>query len=288
MSLLLTLCLLLLAATGTFVLLSYIIVWYEAANRDPELVAHRFVPSRLAFAASLLARETLSLALTVLAHPLGWLRESKPTDQAGRPILLLHGLFHNRSCWWLVKARLARAGLGPIYSLNLNTWRSDVEPLTELVADKVDQIRMAHGVEQVDLIGHSMGGILARNFIQLRGGAAKVRHCIGLATPHGGSRLAPFALTPLARVLMPGSEFLQRLAAAPRPAEVRFTNIHSRHDNLVIPVEAALMEGTPCIEVSDIGHSSLLLSRRVVDQVIEILGEKDQHEQARDPQPQAQ
>ncbi|WP_305043034.1 esterase/lipase family protein [Geoalkalibacter sp.] len=280
MSLLLTLCLLLLAATGTFVLLSYIIVWYEAANRNPELVAQRFAPRGLAFAAGLMARETLSLALTVLAHPLGWMPESKPAHQAGRPILLLHGLFHNRSCWWLVKRRLARAGLGPIHVMNLNTWRSDVEPLTERVADKVDQLRMAHGVAQVDVIGHSMGGILARNFVQLRGGAAKVRHCIGLATPHDGSRLAPFALTPLARVLMPGSDFLQRLAAAPRPAGVRFTNIYSRHDNLVIPAESALLENSSCIEVSGIGHSSLLLSRRVVDQLIAILGEKDPHEQA--------
>jgi triacylglycerol esterase/lipase EstA (alpha/beta hydrolase family) len=285
MSLLLTLCLLLLAVTGTFVLLSYIIVWYEAANRDPELVAQRFAPRGLAFAASLLLRETLSLALTVLAHPLGWLREATPAGQGGRPILLLHGLFHNRSCWWLVKRRLAQAGFGPIYSLNLNTWRSNAEPLTERVADKVDQIRMAHGVAQVDLIGHSMGGLLARNYIQLRGGAAKVRHCIGLATPHGGSRLAPFALTPLARVLMPGSDFLQRLAAAPRPEGVRFTSLYSRHDNLVIPVEAALMEGTPCIEISNIGHSSLLLSRRVVAHLVEILREQD-HAESRDPQPQ--
>jgi triacylglycerol lipase len=271
MNLLFNLIIVLFAATGTFVFLSYIIAWYEAANRDQSLVKDRFAPASLLFAAGLLIRETLSLALTVIVHPTGWLPERSPQTGKGTPILLLHGLFHNRSCWWLLKRRLENAGLGPIYTINLNTWRSDIEPLTERVANKVDQLRREHGIERVDLVGHSMGGVIARNYIQRRGGSGKVRHCICIATPHEGSRLAPFALTPLAQVLMPGSEFLQHLAEGQRPAGVRFTNLYSRHDNLVIPGESALLDDIPNLEVSGIGHSCLLYSRRVAAHIIETL-----------------
>lgn len=284
MNLLSSLIILLFAATGTFVVLSYIIAWYEAANRDPSLVATRFAPSSLVFAATLLIRETLSLAMTVIAHPTGWLPERTPPEGNQRPILLLHGLFHNRSCWWLIKRRLEQAGLGPIHTLNLNTWRSDIEPLTEQVAKMIDQLRREQGIEQVDLVGHSMGGLIARNYIQLRGGASKVRNCICIASPHEGSRLAPFALTPLAQVLMPGSEFLQRLASAERPAGLRILNLYSRHDNLVIPVESALLDGTPSVEISEIGHSCLLYSRRVADRIIDSLREH-MHAQPADQQP---
>ncbi|MDO3379224.1 alpha/beta fold hydrolase [Geoalkalibacter halelectricus] len=275
MSLIFNLLILLLATTGIFVLLSYTIAWYETANRDPAQVETRFSPSRLMFALGLLARETLSLALTVAAHPFGWLPEGAVGRAQGRPILLLHGLFHNRSCWWLLKRRLQAAGLGPIYTLNLNTWRSDIEPLTELAAGKIDQIRREQGVEQVDLIGHSMGGMIARNLVQLRGGADKVCRVICIATPHQGSRLAPFAMTPLARTLMPDSTFLQRLATAERPKDVQFFSIYTRHDNLVIPTESAILENAPAIEVSGIGHSCLLFSRRVADHVEKILRTED-------------
>ncbi|SDL38204.1 Triacylglycerol esterase/lipase EstA, alpha/beta hydrolase fold [Geoalkalibacter ferrihydriticus] len=285
MTFLISVLILLFAGTGLFVLLSYIIAWYETANHNPAQVETRFAPTNLAFAAGLLVRETLSLALTVVVHPSGWLRERSLPAGKGRPILLLHGLFHNRSCWWLLKRRLEQAGLGPIYTLNLNTWRSDIEPLTELAAGKVDEIRRAHGVERVDLIGHSLGGLIARNLVQLRGGADKVRHCICIATPHAGSRLAPFALTPLARVLMPGSPFLQRLSTAELPTGVSFTSLYSRHDNLVIPTDSAILPETPSLEVSGIGHSCLLYSRRVTNHLIDILW-KDTDEKNPDPKSQ--
>ena len=54
----------------------------------------------------------------------------------------------------------------------------DIETLTERVALKIDSLRHSRNCAKVDLIGHSMGGIIARNYVQIRGGADKVDKCI--------------------------------------------------------------------------------------------------------------
>lgn len=254
-------------------LLSYAIVWYEAANLRPELIEERFAPARLWMALQMLVSETVLLFLSLALHPLGWIwpAEKPAVNTSQPPIILLHGLFHNRSCWWWMKLRLKRAGYRSIYSLRLSAWH-DVEILTEFIAKKVDQLRLQSGVEQVVLIGHSMGGILARNYIQRRGGAARVAHCIQLGAPNNGSKLAPFAISPLARHLFPGSTFLGELNAAELPADIPMTSIYSRHDNIVVPYTSAQLSGSREIELKGIGHMGLLYRDRAIGAVLEALG----------------
>jgi len=274
MGILLTCFTFLCAAVGGVVLLSYAFVWYESANREPQLMESRFAPERLGRAAGIVLLETACLLLTVLQHPLGWFqtRERPPEYGSETPVLLLHGLFHNRACWLWTRYRLQRRGRRNVYAVNLPPWH-DVELLTERVARKVDELRHASGADKVHLVGHSMGGMIARNFLQLRGGADKVASCTLIAAPNHGSKLAPFALTPLGRLLLPGSEFLRRLAAAPLPPEVRITSLYSRHDNMVLPWEAARQEGAANREFSGMGHMTVLYHPEVFAALLDALEE---------------
>jgi pimeloyl-ACP methyl ester carboxylesterase len=166
--------LLLLQIVGTIVTLSYVLAWYEHANLNPKLIAGRFTPRNLLLALRLVVVETLLLCVTVLANPFGWLKERPSSASAQQPpILLLHGLFHSRACWWYLRFQLSRQGFANLHSINLPPWKN-VEALTELIAMKVDALRHASGFDKVTLIGHSMGGVLARNYLQLRGGATTV------------------------------------------------------------------------------------------------------------------
>lgn len=244
---------------GVVVTLSYILAWYENANLNPKLISARFTPRSLLLALRLIITETLLLSVTVLANPFGWLRTSQVTASATpqTPILLLHGLFHNRACWWYAKLKLRQQGFRQLHTLNLPPWK-DAESLTELIALRVDALRHATGCDKVTLVGHSMGGILARNYLQLRGGAGKVARLVLLGAPNQGSKLVPFAVTRLARVLLPNSEFLQRLNAAPFPAAVPVTNIYSRHDNMVVPSSACQLPSVREVVLEKLGHISLL------------------------------
>ncbi len=257
-----------------FVASSSLFAWYEQANRQPQLMTKRFALQRLWFALRFMALETVCLFVTVLLHPLGWMRPWKRNvNRETVPVLLLHGLFHNRACWLWLRLRLLLRGNRSLHSINLPPWK-DVESLTERVAKKVDELRHASGATKVHLVGHSMGGIIARNYLQIRGGAQKVDRCVLIAAPNNGSRLAALALSPLATVLMPGSELLQRLATAPIPPEARVTTIYSCHDNIVLPPESSRLNGAENIELAGVGHATLLYHPRTLQALHTILSGK--------------
>ena len=147
------------------VLLSFAITWYERANVDPAVVEERFSPDNLGLAARLMLQEWASLFITVLLYPLGWFKVAEPAPEhgTGTPVLLLHGLFHNRACWFWTRHRLRRHGVANVCTINLPPWH-ELEYLTGEVAKKVDELCRASGCDKVHLVGHSMGGMIARHF----------------------------------------------------------------------------------------------------------------------------
>ncbi len=253
---------LLVAASIGGILITFAFAWAVNAGREPALMETRLERASLLFAARLVSAEALYYALTLLTFPLGFLpqkrvRHREPLESARPPVLLLHGLFYNRACWWWILRALKRRGVRAVYTMNVPMWR-DPQTATQAVAQKIDELRIALGVERVDLVGHSMGGVVARRFIQLGDGADKVRRCILLGAPNAGSFLAPLAISPMGKELIPGSGLLTEIADAPIPRDVRFTAIYSRHDNLVIPFESGRMEGATNVELAGIGHAGLL------------------------------
>ncbi len=260
-------------AVSFFVVVSHTFAWYEQANRHPELMEGRMALSRLWMAVRLMALEAVCLLSNIALYPLGWVR--LPAKRPGKdetPVILLHGLFHSRSCWLWTRYWLRQAGFSSVYAINLPPWK-DVESLTERVAKKVDALRHKAGIDKVHLVGHSMGGIIARNYLQIRGGAGRVDRLVMLGTPNGGSKLAALALSPLAASLMPGSELLQRLDAAAMPPETKVTAVYSRHDNIVIPFDNGRLQGADNVELSEIGHTALLYHPQAFQAIVEGLTE---------------
>jgi pimeloyl-ACP methyl ester carboxylesterase len=254
------------------VLLSYTVAWYERANARPDLIERRFTSRGLCIAVWLLLQESVCLLLTIVLRPCGWLpaRRLSATRASFPPIILLHGLFENRSCLFWLQHRLRSAGYRQLISINTPPWR-DLETLTEQLAKKVDELRIRLKVDKVILIGHSMGGMIARNYVQNRGGAANVARVITLGSPHQGSKLAPFALSAMGQMLLPGSEFLRRFNSVAWPEELPIISIYTRYDNIVLPAELARMEGARSVELDGMGHMALLFHPRSLQAVVESL-----------------
>ena len=240
------------------VVLSYSMCWYEYANNCPRLMEQRLHFKNLRMTCWLILQELVFNYITVLSLPFGLLPQRQKVDTKGEtPVLLLHGLFNNRASWFWLRIALRRAGFHNIATMNLSSWHTE-ERLTELVAKKVDELRHSLDVERVHLVGHSMGGVIARNFVQRRGGATKVDRCVCLGSPHVGSKLAPFALTRLGQNLIPGSEFLSLLSKAEIPPEVTMTCIFSNKDNMVLPVTSAALPWGTNVELDGMGHTGLI------------------------------
>jgi triacylglycerol esterase/lipase EstA (alpha/beta hydrolase family) len=256
------------------VMLSFSIAWYEQINLDPALAAE----CRHSFAVRLMVTEFACLLATLLLRPLGWLPARTPAGSPQRPpVVLLHGLFQNRSCLLPLQWRLWAAGYNRVISVNTPPWR-DLETLLDTVAATITTVRQRSGNHQVILVGHSMGGILARCFLQLRGGAPQVAACVTLGSPHHGSKLAPFAVTRLGRALLPGSVLLARLNEGPLPAGVAFTSIYSRHDNIIVPPDNARLDGADNLELAGMGHAALLFSSQAAKAVVTALDKHVLHD----------
>jgi len=268
-----------------FTVTTFTIALYEWANSIGRPIRQILGMANLWLALRLIISEYLALIITLLLYPFGFLNLPEgQTPEGKKPVILLHGLFLNRACWFAMKLRFRLHGISDLHTLNLSPLK-DVESVTEIVARKVDSLRHERGIEKVNIIGHSMGAIVARNYTQIRGGARKVEKCILIGAPNQGSKLAPFALTTLGETLLPASDFLSNLNKQGFPQTVDYLNIYSRHDNMVIPATSSSLTDIRNIELTGLGHNSLLYNGKTFREVIIFLNSAD-HENAQDQQPQ--
>jgi triacylglycerol esterase/lipase EstA (alpha/beta hydrolase family) len=93
-----------------------------------------------------------------------------------------------------------------------------------------------------------------------------VHRVITLGTPHRGTSHGVVGgwIDPMVRQMQVDSPFLGELAQDDRvPDETHFVSIYSMFDAVVVPPENAHYSGALNIQIEDVGHNSLLLSRRV-------------------------
>jgi triacylglycerol lipase len=190
-----------------------------------------------------------------------------PSAHGPRPIIVLHGYAMNRASFLALALRLRKAGLGPIYGFEYWTLGRVAAGARQL-GWFVDEVLAATGATEVDLIGHSMGGVVARYYITLAGGDERVHRAITLGSPHAGTDLGGLGLGHPARELVLGSKLIQRLAAAHPPTHAKLTTILSHSDALVPASHQPEITGTERIVFDDLGHVALLGSRRVAREII--------------------
>jgi triacylglycerol esterase/lipase EstA (alpha/beta hydrolase family) len=204
----------------------------------------------------------------VLFH---WLIRDPAPGPAAAPVLLLHGVLCNAGVWAGLCGDLAARGIGPVYALSYGPPLASIEVFADQVAAKVDAILSATGAARVAIVGHSMGGIVARAYIR-RYGVAKVGSLMTLGAPHHGSVHAWLFPGTCLGQLRPGNVWLAELnrTEAPLPG-VRLTSLWSWHDSMVAPQTSSRLAGAENIELAGIGHNALLGDPRVYARVAEEL-----------------
>jgi hypothetical protein len=196
-------------------------------------------------------------------------------EAASTPIIMLHGYFHNRSAFVVMRRSLRRAGFRTIDTVNYNPFAHGVEELAETLAAHVDEVLGAVEAHQVHIVGHSLGGIVARYFIQRLGGDAKVHTCLTLGTPHQGTYAAYVGRGRAARQVRPNTALIRMLNDQPEPTQTRFVSFYSNLDGMILPASnaklTAPMLAAENVLIKDLGHQSLLVSRPVARAIIDRL-----------------
>jgi triacylglycerol esterase/lipase EstA (alpha/beta hydrolase family) len=192
----------------------------------------------------------------------------RPTATHPRPVVLVHGTFANMTVNWNALSPLLVNHGFCVFALNYGAGRATrrrvygIGPIASSARELavfVDRVRAATGAPRVDVVGHSQGGLMPRQYLRFGGGAAKVHALVGLApsshgtTLNGLARFAVFpgvpaaalsSFCPACRDQLRGSAFLRRLnARGDTVPGVRYTVIATRHDQVVTPYRSAFLSG---------------------------------------------
>lgn len=215
------------------------------------------------------------------------------------PVLLIQGFVHTRGTLNVMESRLRRDGF-PVFSLNLagflNLYNTrPIEEIAASIAGKIERMMERHSLQRLSIIGHSMGGLVSRYYIQKLGGHRQVKTLITLGSPHNGTPTALLAAVPplslvtvCGKQMLPNSSFIKTLAEHPIPTDVKVVSIFSRAD-LVCPyrysvIEPRAGERVRNLCVDGIGHTSLLHSERVYRLIRRELEQEVQQAQDEDEQ----
>lgn len=196
-----------------------------------------------------------------------WGLADPPPAPAAAPVLLLHGVLCNGAMWldWL--RRLPACGLGPVYALSYGPPLLPIEAFADQTAARIDAILAATGARQLTLVGHSMGGLVARAYLQRYGGA-KVRKLVTIGTPHHGSVHAWMFPGACLAQMRPGSAWLaafNRDEGSAPPAPI--VSLLSWHDSMVAPQKSSWLAGATNVELIGVGHNALLADASVFERV---------------------
>jgi pimeloyl-ACP methyl ester carboxylesterase len=187
------------------------------------------------------------------------------------PVLLVHGLIDNRSVFSVMQRSLRRRGFAHVCTWNYSPLLTDVARGAADLGGHIERICEQTGYDRVHVVGHSLGGLIARYHVQRQGGDRRVESLVTIGTPHEGSVLAHVVPTPLIRQLRPGSPLMRELAEPAPHSRTNVTAIYSDLDQVVLPTRSGRCEhpdlGARNVQVRGIGHMSLPRHRLVVDEV---------------------
>lgn len=199
---------------------------------------------------------------------------------AGTPIILVHGLVDNRSIFTLLRRTLRRRGFGRVLTLNYSPFTHDVRAAAARLERLVEKTCEETGYERVHVVGHSLGGIVARWYVQRMGGDARVHTLCTLGSPHAGTDTARLMPTPLARQLRRGSPLMAELAEPAAGCRTRFVCYWSDQDQMMMPRRTARLDHPDLLVrnvlLAGVRHMSLPIDRRVVHGLAQLLAHLDE------------
>jgi triacylglycerol esterase/lipase EstA (alpha/beta hydrolase family) len=167
------------------------------------------------------------------------------TAQAYDPVVFVHGYSGSTIVNFSAMIGWFKNDGYPSNHLKYYTYNSlkGVKAGAYTLRDKVNEELRATGKSKVDLVCHSMGGLVARYYMKYLGGAAKVDQVVCIATPHQGTYWA-YAdwFTQACKDMRFNSSLLQSIAGY-YPGKTLWSSC----DEIVIPNSSAAVGYNECI-----------------------------------------
>jgi len=181
------------------------------------------------------------------------------------PVVCVHGYMQNRVDFIALARELEKSGAGAIYGFNY-PWFDTVEKNSARLSRFVESVRREQNVDRVDVVAHSLGGIVTMHMLR-DGGDKVVRKVVTIASPHAGvawNGPIPGACGPHLRAKSP--IVVER---ATDQLSIPCLSIYSTHDNVVHPPKSSSLahRGGSDVVLDGVGHLSILFSKDAIGAV---------------------
>lgn len=165
---------------------------------------------------------------------------------AGYPVLIIPGYGAPSYQTDLVGRSLESFGLDVVKVKLPWLAMGDMVRSAHILSEQVERVRDGWGFDRVNLFGFSLGGLIARYYLQELEGHLALGRGAFVASPHAGTYIGYLGFfSPAGRQVRPGSAFLRGLTEAPgRDCFAgRCLSIYVRWDGVIIPSGSAYMPG---------------------------------------------
>lgn len=161
------------------------------------------------------------------------------------PVLLVHGIGGSADHMAVLAEGLRQRGFDHVRALSFfpNDGHAPIAELAAQVGGAARALSRRYGGEKIDIVGHSMGALASRTFIQRGDGKNIVRRFVSISGPHQGTMLA-FALRRVGvRDMRPGSELLLDLDRDVDPfGAVQVYVLYTPWDLMILPATSGLLK----------------------------------------------
>jgi triacylglycerol lipase len=168
-------------------------------------------------------------------------------SRAGRPsscpIVLVHGFLSSSHVLLPLERHLGRTLGRPIVRVALGArvplHLQDVRKSARRVHETIEALARMPGFEFADIVGHSLGGLVASYVLKRLDRGKRVRRVVTLGAPHRGTPLAWLGLLVFGAVsraiwqMLPGAPLLRELEALPVPRGSEIVALASSSDGVV-------------------------------------------------------
>ena len=175
------------------------------------------------------------------------LSPARPASAApGTPVIFVHGYTGSASNWTTAMTVFRSGGYSSseLFAYEYNSYGNNITNAQGL-ASYVSQVRSRTGAAQVDIVNHSMGGLVSLWYVKQLGGAQYVRHLASIAgANHGTTYAAACLIYTTCQQMYPGSSFINTLSAGDEtPGSTRYGTWYSPCDGIIIPYTSTTLSG---------------------------------------------
>ncbi len=211
-------------------------------NIDPDLPRHLLQTPLLSYSL-FSSRKQIVAPLEPDGHP---------------PLIFVHGLGGSRGDFLLMSSYFWLKGRSRHYRIHFKKGLS-MQQMAKALAMFIRKVKEVNSEKKVDIVAHSLGGVVSRIALSDHRLSNSVRTMVTLGSPHQGTHAARLLSSTTLRDLRPDSALITSLRRKKWPKKTRGITLWSRNDLMIVPHESAKLPGTTSIEMTPFTHYSYLI-----------------------------